>query len=90
MVASNSTALTTCGCRSSSSESEKRQPFQDVAGGLQPAIDVGPGLAAFEPFGAEAAVGVLQAERIAVIVVDEDLGPAEFALDRLAALDRVC
>ena len=43
-----------------------------------------------EPVGAEAAVGVLQAEGIFVKIIDENLGPLPLTRERLAAAADVC
>jgi len=62
------------------------QPLGDMASRFQAAAGralIGP---AREPVGAEAAVGVLQAERIFVKVIDESLCPLPLAVEWLAAL----
>src|SRR5205807_1679446 len=56
------------------------------AASLEPAVDIRVISPARKPFGTETPVGVLQAERIAVVILNEGLGPSEFAHDRLASL----
>src|SRR5262245_24843674 len=62
------------------------QPLGNVAGSLKAAAGRGIVGPAGEPVGAEAAVGILQAERVVVKVLDKRLGPLPLAGERLAAL----
>jgi len=47
------------------------EPLGDVAGGFQAAGGGAFVAAPFEPVGAEAAVGILQTERVGVVVIDK-------------------
>ncbi len=63
------------------------EPLENVAGGLHAAVSVVLGAAPAEPFGAQAAVAVLELEGIVLILLDELSGAKIFAVERFAAAD---
>ena len=65
------------------------QPFKNVPGRLHTPLTIGSSFPPFEPLGAEAAIRVLQANRVLLKIFEELFSTFPFAIERLAFIDSI-